>query len=459
MRKMIMALVVFLLMATGALAGGGERGDWEVGLYAGYGWLDDYSFLQPKDDVLYGVRGGYFFSPSWSLEMSLQRLSTETDGTFVGVDTDLDACRLNLLYNFAPGSRVRPFITAGVGCEMIDASELGESAGLGLNAGLGLRMFMSDHVGIRFDARYVSADVGRQVDARQNNVEGTLGLMFAFGGGPPRDSDYDGVRDGDDDCPNTPRGATVDARGCPKDSDGDGVYDGIDQCPNTPRGVKVDARGCPIDSDGDGVPDGTDQCPDTPRGATVDARGCPKDSDGDGVYDGIDQCPDTPRGATVDARGCPKDSDGDGVYDGIDQCPDTPRNAKVDARGCPITPPIVQRLLEKEPVVLEGVEFDVNKDSLRPESHRILDEVADSLKDWPDLRVEVQGHTDSTGSSAHNQALSNRRAASVKAYLVSRGISASRLEAKGFGEDRPIASNETTEGKQKNRRVELNKID
>jgi OOP family OmpA-OmpF porin len=110
-------------------------------------------------------------------------------------------------------------------------------------------------------------------------------------------------------------------------------------------------------------------------------------------------------------------------------------------------------------VVLEGVEFDIDKDTLRPKSHTTLDEVAASLKEWPEVRVEVQGHTDSTGSSAHNDGLSSRRAASVKAYLVSKGVSASRLEAKGYGENHPIADNTTTEGKQKNRRVELHKID
>ena len=468
MRKMILALVGVLLMATiPAFAGGGEKGDWEFGPYAGYGWLDDYGFLHPKDDILYGVRVGYFFTPRWSFEASFQRLSTQTDVDIVGLenqDVNLDACRLNMLYNFAPGSHFRPFVTAGVGCEKIDADALGESSGVGLNAGGGLRIFMSDHVGIRLEGRYVSTEVGGRVDERQNNVEGMVGLTFAFGGGPPPDSDSDGVPDSDDDCPDTPRGATVDARGCPKDSDGDGVYDGIDQCPDTPRGATVDSRGCPKDSDGDRVYDGIDQCPDTPRGATVDSKGCPKDSDSDGVYDGIDQCPDTPRGVKVDARGCPLDSDGDGVYDGIDRCPDTPKGTKVDSQGCPIAqpktpPPLIQQLLAKEAVVLEGVEFDIDKDTLRPKSHTTLDEVAASLKEWPEVRVEVQGHTDSTGSSAHNDGLSSRRAASVKAYLVSKGVSASRLEAKGYGENHPIADNTTTEGKQKNRRVELHKID
>ena len=467
MRRTIVALLVgmSLLAIAPAFAGGGEKGDWEFGPYAGYGWLDDYGFLHPKNDMLYGIRGGYFFTPGWSLELSLQRLSTRSDVNIFGLqnqDVDLDACRLNMLYNFGAGTHFRPFVTAGVGCEKVDARSLGKTSGLGLNAGGGLRLFFGDHFGLRFDARYVSADAGNQINKRQNNVEANLGATFAFGGGPPKDGDSDGVRDGKDKCPDTPHGATVDAKGCPTDSDGDGVFDGIDQCPDTPRGVTVDARGCPKDSDGDGVNDGIDKCPDTPRGATVDSRGCPTDSDGDGVFDGIDKCPDTPRGATVDSRGCPKDGDNDGVFDGIDRCPDTPRGEKVDAQGCTIEvrtpPPMIQKLNDRQAVVLEGVEFDVDKDTLRPASYTTLDEVAESLKDWPEIRVEIQGHTDSTGGSAHNQGLSNRRAGSVKAYLVSKGVDSSRLESKGYGEDSPIADNTTNGGRQSNRRVELHKI-
>ena len=437
MRRTILALVGLSLLAIAPVfAGGGEKGDWEFGPYVGYGWVDDYGFLQPENDRLYGIRGGYFFTPGWSLELSLQRIATRSNVSVFGLqnqDVDLDACRLNMLYNFRAGSHFRPFVTAGVGCEKVDAHSLGDASGLGLNAGGGLRFFFGDHFGLRLDARYVSADAGDSIDNRQNNGEANLGATFAFGGGPPKDGDSDGVRDSKDDCPDTPRGAMVDSKGCPTDSDRDGVFNGIDQCPDTPRGVTVDARGCPKDSDGDGVNDGIDKCPDTPRGATVDAQGCPKDSDGDGVYDGIDKCPDTPRGATVDAKGC-----------------------TIEVRT---PPPIIQQLIERKAVILEGIEFDVDKATLRPASYTTLDEVAASLKDWPEIRVEIQGYTDSTGSSVHNQELSNRRAGTVRAYLVSKGLDSSRLEAKGYGEESPIADNTTNGGRQKNRRVELHKID
>ena len=214
------------------------------------------------------------------------------------------------------------------------------------------------------------------------------------------------------------------------------------------------------DSDGDGVTDGRDQCPDTPQGARVDANGCPRDSDGDGVADGLDRCPDTPRGERVDASGCPMDSDGDGVYDGQDRCPDTPRGTAVDDRGCsekPKSAPLFEG--SKKTLVLEGVNFETNSATLTQASHATLDRVADSLKDSPDVRVEISGHTDSMGSAAHNMQLSASRADSVKRYLVSRGVDDSRLVGKGYGEDRPIADNDTAAGRAKNRRVELNRID
>jgi OOP family OmpA-OmpF porin len=290
------------------------------------------------------------------------------------------------------------------------------------------------------------------------NYKLLLGASWGVGG-PPPDEDADGVPDRKDDCPGTPAGATVDAKGCPSDTDGDGVYDGIDLCPDTPAGWPVDAKGCPTDNDGDGVPDGKDKCPDTPKGATVDATGCPKDTDGDGVLDGIDKCPDTPKGATVDATGCPKDTDGDGVLDGIDKCPDTPKGEKVDAVGCPLPKSAPLFTPEKKTLVLEGVNFEYDSATLTPGSLAVLDTVAASLKDWPEVRVEIGGHTDSRGSDAYNEKLSEKRAASVLEYLASKGIDAARMAAKGYGESKPIADNATDEGRAKNRRVELSRLD
>jgi len=238
--------------------------------------------------------------------------------------------------------------------------------------------------------------------------------------------------------------AALTARAAP-DTDGDGVPDSADKCPGTPAGVKVDSSGCPLDSDGDGVPDYQDKCPNTPAGVKVDSSGCPLDSDGDGVPDYQDKCPNTPAGVKVDSSGCPLDSDGDGVPDYKDQCPGTPPGVKVNQLGCP----------EREPIILKGVNFAFDSAELTPESHTILDGVAGILTKHPDLKVTIAGHTDSIGTAAYNKKLSQRRAESVMNYLISRGVNPANLTAVGFGEERPIASNDTAEGRAKNRRVEL----
>jgi outer membrane protein OmpA-like peptidoglycan-associated protein len=277
-------------------------------------------------------------------------------------------------------------------------------------------------------------------------------------GGRAKDSDADGVSDRRDKCPNTPAGCTVNADGCPSDGDGDGVCDGLDKCPGTPKGAAVDATGCPKDSDGDGVYDGLDKCPDTPKGAKVDASGCPTDSDGDGVYDGIDTCPNTQKGCTVDASGCPKDSDGDGVCDGLDKCANTPAGAKVDADGCPIE--IMEKeteLLDTGMIRLNNVNFETGKAVLLPEDLPTLDVVGEVLRKWPQLKIEIGGHTDSRGGVAYNQKLSEARAQAVMSYLLQKfpDLKAEQLTAKGYGKSKPLVPNNNALNMAKNRRVEF----
>jgi outer membrane protein OmpA-like peptidoglycan-associated protein len=274
------------------------------------------------------------------------------------------------------------------------------------------------------------------------------------------DSDGDGVFDDKDTCPDTPKGATVDAKGCPQDADGDGVFDGIDMCANTPKGAKVDAKGCPTDADGDGVFDGLDRCPGTPKGAKVDANGCPQDTDGDGdgVMDSADKCPGTPKGATVDAKGCPSDADGDGVFDGIDKCANTPAGTKVDAKGCPVNVTETEtQFLDTGMIRTSLIRFDTDKATIKPESHKALDEIGGILVQWPQLKIEIAGHTDSKGGDAHNQTLSQARAQAVLEYLTKNfpKISASQYTVKGYGETKPVADNGTVEGRAANRRVEF----
>ena len=261
----------------------------------------------------------------------------------------------------------------------------------------------------------------------------------------PADSDGDGVIDSKDKCPNTPKGAKVNADGCELDGDGDGVVDRLDQCPTTPAGRKVNAQGCELDSDGDGVVDALDKCPGTPAGAKVNADGCELDGDGDGVVDRLDQCPTTPVGRKVNAQGCELDGDGDGVVDALDQCPTTPAGDKVDAKGCSLP----------KVIVLKGVNFDNDRAELRPDAIAILDAAVATLKANPGVKVEVAGHTDSRNSDYYNLGLADRRAKAVMQYFIGHGIDAARLSAKSYGESKPIADNETEEGRVQNRRVEL----
>ena len=277
--------------------------------------------------------------------------------------------------------------------------------------------------------------------------------------GCPIDTDGDGVPDYRDECPNTPREAYgyLAVTGCPLDSDGDGVYDYLDQCPNTPAAAygMVDTLGCPIDSDGDGVYDYLDLCPNTPAAAIgmVDKNGCPLDTDKDGVYDYMDECPETPAVARnfVDSVGCFLDTDGDGVYDYEDQCP-TIAGVK-ENMGCPEIKREIRNLLKK---AMSGIQFENAKATIKPNSYKILNDIAKIFIENPTYIVEVQGHTDNVGKYDYNMDLSERRAQAVRTYLINQGVPAERLTAHGYGPDRPIDDNKTKAGRAKNRRVEFN---
>ncbi len=243
-----------------------------------------------------------------------------------------------------------------------------------------------------------------------------------------------------------------------EDLDMDGVNDCDDKCLGTPMNAAVDEFGCPIDSDKDGVFDGIDQCPETPKGAKVDKKGCPSDSDGDGVLDGLDKCPGTPDGAKVDKKGCPSDSDGDGVFDGIDECPDTPADLAVDDAGCPV--PISEfetEFINTGMISTSKINFESNKDELKPGSKEVIDEIGAVLVHWPDALVEIGGHTDSMGQEGYNLTLSEKRAAAVRAQLVASypELDTANLTVKGYGETKPVATNDTKEGRAENRRVEF----
>ena len=323
--------------------------------------------------------------------------------------------------------------------------------------------------------------------SNQNSIRATVGVGFMFKY-RNKDQDKDGVLDKYDLCPDTPAGTEVDSVGCPKDSDGDGVPDCIDQCPDTPKEAKglVDSIGCPLDSDGDGVPDYIDQCPMTPKEAYgfVDSLGCILDSDNDNVPDYMDKCPNTPAEAlgTIDSTGCPRDTDGDGVPNYLDKCPDTPKEAwgSVDSTGCPMDrdgdgvpdyidkcpdvagtksnngcPEVkaeVKKIFKK---ALTGIQFETGKAVIKKSSNSILNEIVKVMKENPEYKLNISGHTDSTGKPEKNLKLSKDRAAAVEKYLTAHGVEASRIHSEGYGDTKPVASNKTTQGKAKNRRVEF----
>ena len=361
----------------------------------------------------------------------------------------------------------------------------------GIGGLIGLQHDFGSMMGIRVEGTFDSYGAGGAFLKAGNIIGVDAGLNWFFGTATgPKDGDKDGVMDESDACPGSAAGERVDARGCalPKDADADGITDPNDACPGTMAGERVDARGCPLpkDADHDGVTDNNDRCAGTPMGVAVDANGCPRDTDADGVSDNNDRCAGTPAGTPVDANGCPRDSDSDGVADTADRCPGTPAGIAVDGNGCPLpdtdgdkvvdrddkcpnTPAGLevdsngcQRLFNaaagKTTLVLSGVNFRSGSSALTPTSRPILDRVAEALVNNPTVKVEVGGHTDNSGSAATNRRLSQARANSVRAYLISKGVDGSRVSAVGYGPDQPTVPNNTAANRAANRRVELKQV-
>lgn len=260
------------------------------------------------------------------------------------------------------------------------------------------------------------------------------------------DTDQDGVIDEKDRCPSVP--GSVKYEGCPiPDTDGDGLNDEQDQCPTISGSTKY--QGCPIpDTDGDGWDDEKDQCPN--EKGIEKYNGCPApDADKDGVDDDHDKCPDVIGFSRYE--GCPiPDRDRDGLNDEEDRCPDQP--GTVLQKGCPEISVQVQQKLQ---YAAKNIFFATGSAVLLKKSYTYLDEVVKILKTTPGLRLIIEGHTDSIGVAQQNQALSEDRAESVKAYILTQGIEEGRITAIGFGQTRPIADNRTITGRAKNRRVEL----
>ena len=307
-------------------------------------------------------------------------------------------------YNFLKSTVIDPFIEIGGGYTWID--EVGAGT---VNGGVGLNIWFTENIGLTLQSSYKHAFE----DYLAKHFQHMAGIAIKFGG---------------------------------TDTDGDGIYDKDDACPEV-AGLEI-FNGCP-DADGDGIEDSKDACPN--EAGSKEMNGCP-DADGDGVADKDDACPNEAGPAAN--KGCPyQDKDGDGVLDKDDKCPDVA--GTVANQGCPeVTEEVQKQLNEYARTIL----FDTGKSSIKAESTSVMVDIITILKEYPTAKFTVEGHTDSVGSASLNQKLSESRALSVKTFLVEKGIEEFRLSAVGYGEDKPIATNNTSAGRTQNRRVEINLV-
>lgn len=322
-----------------------------------------------------------------------------------------------------------PYVYLGGGYTSVDSQ--GEGM---LNGGVGFNTWFNQNLGLNFQTG-TKKGFASEVKA---HYQTTLGLVIRFGG---KDTDGDGVYDKDDACPEV--AGLKDFNGCP-DADGDGVKDSDDACVNTPGLAAM--NGCP-DSDGDGVADKDDMCP-SEKGTKAN-KGCP-DTDGDGVVNKNDNCP-TEAGPVANG-GCPwPDTDGDGILDKDDKCVNVAGVASEN--GCPEV--ISMKAKIGIDTFAKAILFNTGRASFKAGITKQLDGMISLMKEYPRAEFAIKGYTDNTGSKALNLRLSDKRANAVRDYLIKNGIDASRLTAKGYGIESPVASNKTRAGRAQNRRVEV----
>ncbi len=395
-------------------------------LFKDYFNFDHYNSGFALSDFRVGRYLGDKFSLVGSVKMNKITKLGDTDTHLTYVNTDLD-----VKYNICKvEKKLQPYIFAGGGYNWVEKENAGD-----LNGGLGLEYWVNDNIGLFMESAYHHVFDANIAPYFQHGI----GVAVRFGG---VDTDGDGIYDKDDDCPKVKGLAKY--NGCP-DSDGDGIIDSKDNCPDVPGLTKF--NGCP-DSDGDGIIDSKDACPDV---AGVPAlNGCP-DADGDGVTDSKDKCPKV--AGPVANQGCPwADTDKDGVLDKDDACPEVA--GTIANQGCPEVTKEVQKQLNEYAKVIY---FDTGKATFKPETIATLEKVVAILVQYPTAEFDVEGHTDSVGSAKSNMTLSQKRADAVVSYLKEHGVKA-KLNAKGYGETKPIASNRTRSGRAKNRRVEINLV-
>lgn len=413
MKKTFLLFLIVAYTATVHAQTADKKWGLGVGLGA-YGPVDKNDFgLMPE------LYLGRYLSPRFDLMLqgNLGLLRTGMENTL-----DVGNPLLNVRYKFYNETKsFRPYVYAGPGYLYDNMS-----SGVNFDLGLGAKHYISSAGAFYGSAGYVS---GIEVAGKTENLwKVTLGLEFDFG--KSKDSDKDGVPDKNDKCPNTPAGVAVNAKGCPLDTDGDGVANDKDDCP-TVAGISS-LKGCP-DADGDGVADKNDKCPDTKKGVKVDASGCPSDQDKDGVIDSEDDCPTV--AGTKENKGCPAKE--------VEKVVEKKKEVKAEE-------------IELQDIKVAAIHFVSGKSYITGYSGGLLDKLITLLNQNKAYNVNVYGYADNQGPDETNIQLSKERVDSTIKYLQSKGIAANRIiQQKAFGEAKPVATNNTPEGRLLNRRVEF----
>ncbi|WP_439127859.1 OmpA family protein [Polaribacter sp.] len=445
MKRLKLAVIaLFALVTVSNVNAQDENNPWAVGF--GLNNVDFYNtdnFTDQVKDLLGNtdwnvlpsisrISAEKYLDKGFSLQVAgslnkIQTLDVENDSDFLY--WALDAIVKYDLNNLVGDTAwFDPYVYLGGGYTSVD--DMGEGM---LNVGVGFNTWFNDNLGLNFQT---GTKKGFS-DKVRSHYQTTLGLVIKFGG---KDTDGDGVYDKDDACPEV--AGLKEFNGCP-DADGDGIKDSDDACPNV-AGLAA-MNGCP-DADGDGVADKDDMCPN--EKGTKANNGCP-DSDGDGVINKNDKCPN--KVGPVANGGCPwPDTDGDGVLDKDDKCPNEAGVASNN--GCPaqvITKEAESSLKEYAKAIL----FNVGKTSFKAGVTSKLNEMVKVMNNNPNATFVIEGHTDSSGSASLNLRISEKRAIAVRDYLVKQGVDTTRLEAIGYGEGEPVASNKTRAGRAQNRRV------
>lgn len=380
------------------------------------------------------VGDNFSFGVTGSFNRLEKLVLPRVDGEYVVASVDEMYYATDAVVNYSTGiyfKVLEPTAHIGGGYTFI-----GDNSGGTVNGGLGLNIWFSEFVGLSLRSTYKHSFDDARTEM-PTHMQHFAGLTFKFGG---KDTDGDGIYDKDDACPDVFGLKQFD--GCP-DTDSDGIVDASDACPDV-FGL-AEFQGCP-DTDGDGIADKDDSCPEVK--GLKELKGCP-DADGDGIADKEDKCPDVK--GPKENEGCPwPDRDGDKVFDKDDKCPDVAGTAANN--GCPeISDDVIKSLNEYAKTIL----FESGQASFQERTFVVLQNITGILKEYPSAKFSIEGHTDSDGSDALNQKLSEERAAAVKDYLIENGVNTSRLSSKGFGESTPIDSNKTRAGKTNNRRVEV----